>query len=312
MLMKYRWEKTNQPEMENARLTSKLNAVRQRIKEVEAQLDEARRNAAFETKYKDDPYWKIAKKRYIETGDPASIENFRAKQDAFEEAEKNRLDRAEALKAQQRQQYIYDELDARRDIENALVDYDVAQKAGDKVALAKAANTLKYAKEHYYQVTGKEYKTSVEYTTPSAEQLSNDNPPPPANETGNWLDEAPLSADSGAKNAKDYGAFLFKFSDMEGKARLADEATKQSVIRWLDANKAKWADLGLDQTKVNSIKSRWSKEEHDRITANARKEAVEWWNSLTSLAKDSYINGETTLPKKFAPFLNLKKTKGGE
>ena len=219
MLSKYRMEKAN-PGMEKARLTSRLNAVQQRIKEVEEQLDEARRNAAFESKYKDDPYWKIAKKRYIETGDPAAIENFRAKQDALEEAEKNRQTRDAALQEQNRQQLIYDELEARRDVQNAVVDYDAADASGDKDAIAKAKNALNYAKEHYMQVTGKEYKLPPKYKLEDTEEeqgqdgagKSNGEPAASAS-ASNWLEDVPLFAESGAKNAKEFGAYLMKFAD---------------------------------------------------------------------------------------------------
>ena len=296
MLSKYRMEKAN-PEMEKARLTSRLNAVQQRIKEVEELLDAARRNAEFESKNKDNPYWKIAKKRYIETGDPAAIENFRAKQDALEEAEKNRQIRNNELQEQKRQQYIYDELNARRDVQNAEVDYDVAYDSGDKVALEKAKNALKYAKEHYEQVTGKEYKLSPKYKLEDTESQNDpqnnpqDDPQEKADEgsktdTDSWLSDAPLYADSGAKNAKDYAAYLMKFSDAndrEGKNRIADEATKNYILNWLYAKKDRWADLGLDQTKVNSIKSHWSKEVKDASDAAKQTELLQLkkkWNDL--------------------------------
>ena len=272
MLSKYRMEKAN-PGMEKARLTSRLNAVQQRIKEVEEQLDEARRNAAFESKYKDDPYWKIAKKRYIETGDPAVIENFRAKQDALETAEKDREARANEREEQKRQQYIYDELDARRDVQNAVVDYDVANDSGDEVALEKAKNALKYAKEHYEQVTGKEYKLPPKYKLEDTESQNDpqnnpqDDPQEKAEgsktDTGSWLSNAPLYKESGAKNAKEYAAYLLKYADNAdgkfNKMRLS-AANKQLVDGFLAANKDHWADLGLNDQDVARIKSHLSQE----------------------------------------------------
>ena len=289
MLSKYRMEKAN-PGMEKARLTSRLNAVQQRIKEVEEQLDEARRNAAFESKYKDDPYWKIAKKRYIETGDPAAIENFRAKQDALEEAEKNRQTRDAALQEQNRQQSIYDELDARRDVQNALVDYDAAYASGDKDAIAKAKNALNYAKEHYMQVTGKDYKLPPKYKLEDTEEeqgqdgASGSNDVPPGD--GNWLDVAPLYEESGAKNAKEFGAYLLKYADSpdgkSNKLRLS-AANKQLVDNFLAANKDRWADMGINDQDVARIKSHLSQEDHDAKTAaynQKRLKAIQNWNRL--------------------------------
>lgn len=286
MLSKYRMEKAN-PGMEKARLTSRLNAVQQRIKEVEEQLDEARRNAAFESKYKDDPYWKIAKKRYIETGDPASIENFRAKQDALEEAEKNRQTRDAALQEQKRQQSIYDELQARRDVQNAVVNYDVAYASGDKVAQDKAQNELDYAREHYMQVTGKEYKLPPKYDPKKKEAEGNTDESNNEN-TGSdtWLSEAPLFAESGAKNAKEYAAYLLKYADSpdgkSNKMRLS-AANKQLVDNFLAANKDRWADMGINDQDVARIKSHLSQEDHDAKTAaynQKRLKAIQNWNRL--------------------------------
>lgn len=286
MLSKYRMEKAN-PGMEKARLTSRLNAVQQRIKEVEEQLDEARRNAAFESKYKNDPYWKIAKKRYIETGDPASIENFRAKQDALEEAEKNRQTRDAALQEQKRQQSIYDELQARRDVQNAVVNYDVAYASGDKVAQDKAQNELDYAREHYMQVTGKEYKLPPKYD-PKKKEADGNTDESNNEKTGSdtWLSEAPLFAESGAKNAKEYAAYLLKYADNAdgkfNKMRLS-AANKQLVDNFLAANKDRWADMGINDQDVARIKSHLSQEDYDAKTKaynQKRLKAIQNWNRL--------------------------------
>ena len=287
MLSKYRMEKAN-PGMEKARLTSRLNAVQQRIKEVEEQLEEARRNAAFESKYKDDPYWKIAKKRYIETGDPAAIENFRAKQDALETAEKNRQTRDAELQEQKRQQLIYDELDARRDVENAVVDYDAASASGDKDAIAKAKNALNYAKEHYMQVTGKEYKLPPKYKFEETEEEQGQDGAGKSNRetASNWLNAAPLYKESGAKNAKEFGAYLLRYADnADGKAnkmRLS-AADKQLVDNFLAANKDRWADMGINDQDVARIKSHLSKEDSEAADAAKkakRLKAIQNWNRL--------------------------------
>lgn len=315
-------EKAN-PGMEKARLTSRLNAVQQRIKEVEEQLDEARRNAAFESKYKDDPYWKIAKKRYIETGDPVAIENFRAKQNALEEAAMIRQKRDDALQEQKRQQLIYDELDARRDVENAVVDYDAADASGDKDAIAKAKNALNYAKEHYMQVTGKEYKLPPKYKLKDTEEGQGQEgegqhkEPAASNWLGeaspnNWLDDAPLYNESGAKNAKEFGTYLMKFADNAdgkfNKMRLS-AANKQLVDNFLASNKDRWADMGLNDQDVARIKTHLSQEAYDSKNTAVNKEAFDWWNSLSKVKKDAYINGEEELPAKYKPYLKAKLVK---
>lgn len=309
MLSKYRMEKVNS-EMEKARLTSRLNAVQQRIKEVEEQLDEARRNAAFESKYKDDPYWKIAKKRYIETGDPASIENFRAKQNALEEAEKNRQVRNAEIQEQKRQQTIYDELDARRDVENAVVDYDVAYASGDEVALSKAKNALKYAKEHYMQVTGKEYKLPSKYKLEDTEPEKGDGRTDEVRtDASNWLNDAPLYKESGEKNAKGYGEYLLKFAkNADGKAnnlRLS-AANKKLVLDFLYDNKDHWADMGINDQDVARIKSHLSQEEFDANKAAKDKEFKEWWSKQSNGRQKMYQDGVIELPAKYKSYLKVK------
>ena len=303
MLSKYKIEK--------ARLTYRLNAVQQRIKEVEEQLDEARRNAAFESKYKDDPYWKIAKKRYIETGDPAAIENFRAKQDALEEAEKNRKIRNNELQEQKRQQSIYDELDARRDVQNAVVDYDVAYASGDEVAQDKAKNALNYAKEHYMQVTGKEYKLPPKYNLEDTEEAQSQDGAGRNEEhaASNWLSDAPLYKESGAKNAKEYAAYLMKYTDSaDGKTNKLRLSTtdKQLVDDFLAANKGRWSDMGINDQDVARIKSHLSQEDYDAKTATAKKEAEEWWNKQSNGRKKMYQDGVIELPAKYKSYLKDK------
>ena len=301
MLSKYRIEK--------ARLTSRLNTVQQRIKEVEEQLDEARRNAAFESKYKNDPYWKIAKKRYIETGDPAAIENFRAKQDAFEEAEKNRKIRNNELQEQKRQQTIYDELDARRDVQNAVVDYDVAYASGDEVAQSKAKNALKYAKEHYMQVTGKEYKLPPKYNLEDTEEEQDVAGRKEEPTASNWLSDAPLYKESGAKNAKEYAAYLMKYADNADKKtnnmRLSAD-NKQLVDDFLAANKDRWSDMGINDQDVARIKSHLSQEKFDANHAAGDKAAHKWWDELKSIQRAPYVNGDKELPLKYRPYLKDK------
>ena len=267
MLSKYRMEKAN-PGMEKARLTSRLNAVQQRIKEVEEQLDEARRNAAFESKYKDDPYWKIAKKRYIETGDPASIENFRAKQDALETAEKERASREAIESIQKQKELLYDKDEATKRIRLADIAFKAAIATGDeKVEIPNAQTELQSALDYYKNVTGEDY----DYKWPEGYQKVKSNDDPPGDSF--WLSNAPLFAESGAKNAKEYAAYLLKYADnadgKTNKMRLS-AANKQLVDNFLAANKDRWADMGLNDQDVARIKSHLSQEAYDANAATTK------------------------------------------
>ena len=256
MLSKYRMEKAN-PEMEKARLTSRLNAVQQRIKEVEEQLDEARRNAAFESKYKDNPYWKIAKKRYIETGDPASIENFRAKQDALETAEKDRASRDEVNRLNKAKQDLYDEAKARNAIRLAQNALDAAEASQNQRQITDAETELDYAKKHYKLVTGYDY-----------EEVKNDPPTPEENE---WkISEIPNIAeyvpDINNTSVDAIGKAIMQYTDKGGK-RFKTEAEKQQMIDWLKSNDDARKQLSID---VDALEARLSKETYDAKTAASK------------------------------------------
>lgn len=269
-----------------AEAMERLNEVRTEIKEVEAQLEQAKRNAKFEDKYKDNPYWQIAKKRYIETGDPSSIENFRARQEALETSEKDRKLRREVELENKNKQFIYDEAEAIKEIRLREEDKAKAIRAGDKELEEQAEVYLEFAKKKYKNLTGKDWdEVSKEYKKKSSEPSEETPVGNEGQDNEPWWKSNPLAGESGAKNAKEFGVYLMKFSDTNdknGQNRIADEATKNSVISWIDANKDKWSELGLDQTKVNSIKSHWSKEklDNERAKKAARiKKLKEAWNA---------------------------------
>ena len=269
MLSKYRMEKAN-PGMEKARLTSRLNAVQQRIKEVEEQLDEARRNAAFESKYKDDPYWKIAKKRYIETGDPAAIENFRAKQEALEGAEKDRASRDEVNRVNKAKQELYDEAEARKAIRLAQNALDAAEASQNQRQITDAKTELDYAKKHYKLVTGYDY-----------EEVKNDPTTPEENE---WkISEIPniteYVPDINNTSVDAVGKAIMEYTDKGGK-RFKTEAEKRQMIDWLKSNDAARKQLSVD---IDALEARLSKEVKDARDAKNAAELLHLkkkWNDL--------------------------------
>lgn len=265
----------------------RLAEVRAEIKEVEAKLEQAKRNAAFDNKHKDNPYWQIAKKRYIETGDPSSIENFRARQEAYETSEKDRALRREVELATKNKQAIYDEAEAIKEIRLREEDVAKAIRAGDEELQNQAEIYLDFAKKNYMRLTGKDWdKVADEYKkhkipkseTPEGNENNNSETPEGNEGQDNepWWKSNPLAGEAGASNAKEFGDYLMKFSDANDKNglnRIVDEATKNAVISWIYANKDKWSEMGLDQTKVNSINNHWSKEKVD-AKAKANKEKI--------------------------------------
>lgn len=294
MISKYRMEKAN-PEMEKARLTSRLNAVQQRIKEVEEQLDEARRNAAFESKYKDDPYWKIAKKRYIETGDPAAIENFRAKQDALETAEKERASRDEVNRLNKAKQDLYDEAEARKQVRLAKNALDAAEATQNERQITDAKIELDYAKKHYKNVTGYDY-----------EDVKDPNDPPTPKENEWKISEIPditeYVPDINNTSVDAVGKAIMQYTDKGGK-RFKTEAAKQRMIAWLKSNDDARKQLSID---IDALEARLSKEEKDAKNDTAKKKAEEWWDKLSNTLKKMYQDGNKELPKKYAPYLKDK------
>lgn len=304
MLSKYRMEKANAAQAIND-VKERLAEVRAEIKEVEAQLEKAKRNAKFEDKYKDNPYWQIAKKRYIETGDPSSIENFRARQEALENSEEDRKLKLAVELENKNKQAIYDEANAIKEIRLREADVAKAKMAGDEELQKQAEVYLDFAINQYNNLTGKDWnevaneykkKTPKSETPVENESQNNDEP---------WWKLNPLASESGASNAKEFGDYLMKFSDANDKNglnRIVDEATKNAVISWIEANKDKWSEMGLDQTKVNSIKNHWSKEKADKkakenkdkiinlkrayneaLKANNENEKERIWNELEKL-----------------------------
>lgn len=292
MLSKYRIEKAN-PEMEKARLTSRLNAVQQRIKEVEEQLDEARRNAAFESKYKNDPYWKIAKKRYIETGDPAAIENFRAKQDALEISEKDRASRDEVNRLNKAKQELYDEAEARKAIRLAQNALDAAEASQNQRQITDAKTELDYAKKHYKLVTGYDY-----------EEVKDD---PPTPEENKWkISEIPNIAeyvpDINNTSVDAVGKAIMQYTVKGGK-RFKTEAEKQQMIDWLKSHDDARKQMSID---IDALEKRRSKEAYDAKDAAVNKEANDWWESQSNTQKKMIQDGIKKIPKKYAPYLKDK------
>ena len=284
MPSKYIMEKKN-PEMEKARLTSRLNVVQQRIKEVEEQLDEARRNAAFESKYKDDPYWKIAKKRYIETGDPAAIENFRAKQDALETAEKERASRDEVNRLNKAKQDLYDEAEARKQVRLAQNALDAAEATQNKRQITDAETELDYAKKHYKNVTGYDY-----------EDVKDPNDPP----TPEWnISEIPniteYVPDINNTSVEAVGKAIMEYTVKGGK-QFKTEAEKQQMIDWLKSHDDARKQLSVD---IDALEARKSKEKIDAEKAADDKAGYDWWDNLSNGLKKMYQNGHNEPPAKY-------------
>jgi hypothetical protein len=263
------------PGMERARITSRLNSVRAEIKEVEAQLEVAKKNAAFEAKHSDDPYWRIAKQKYIETGDPSYVENFRAKQDALENAQKDRAERAEMNRQNKAKQDLYDEAEARKAIRLAQNALDAAEATQNQRQITDAKTELEYAKEHYKNVTGYEYKESNSTPTKYEEAKSWLN-------TISGIDE--IVPDVSDMSATEVGAEIMKYTDKGGK-RFKTERQKREMIDWLKSHEDERKKLGVD---LDQLEARYSQEVADS-KANAKKQNI---NSLKTSYNEALRKGD--------------------
>lgn len=122
-----------------------LLAVRARKKKIAQEIDELKKELqqrtqlqAYEDRYKDSPMWKLAKKQYIDTGDMGDIESFVTRENALEEAEKNR--KSSSYENELNRQNTLELNKAQKD-EQLEYNYDEAQ---EKVELAQ--NKLKSTK----------------------------------------------------------------------------------------------------------------------------------------------------------------------
>lgn len=131
--------RTNQAYDDNATIErqKELLAIRAKKKKIIQEIDELKKELqqrtklqAFEDKYKDSPFWKLAKKHYIDTGDMGAIDSFITRENALQEAmanreftgrenELNRSNTSELNKAQKTEQLEYDLDDAQAKVELA-------------------------------------------------------------------------------------------------------------------------------------------------------------------------------------------------
>lgn len=277
MLSKFRMEQAN-PERERARITSRLNKVRAEIKEVEAQLEVAKKNSEFDSKHSSDPYWRIAKQKYIETGDPTYVENFRAKQDALENAQKDRATRDKMNELNENKQFLYDKANALKNIRLAQEALEAAESTQNSRKIAEAKTNLDYAKEIYTQITGEEYRIEEKTPTNANEDVKE----------ALWLNSTPYLAeliiDPKNTTAAEVGAEIMKYTDKGGK-RWKKEDEKQTMINWLKSHDEERKKLGVD---VDQLEARLSQEVYDS-KAKAKRENI---NSLKASYNEALKKGD--------------------
>ena len=164
-----------------------LLAVRARKKKIVQEIDELKKELqqrtqlqAYEDRYKDSPVWKLAKKQYIDTGDMGSIESFVTRENALEEAEKNRQNTLLINRAQKDEQLEYNLDDAQEkvelaqnklkktkalripsDIKDAQISFNAAVKRLNKFREQKGMGDSDYVLEEYEEYGKKEYDNTV-------------------------------------------------------------------------------------------------------------------------------------------------------
>lgn len=109
---------------------AKKKKIIQEIDALKKELQQRTQLQAFEDKYKDSPFWRLAKKNYIDTGDMGAIESFITRENALQEAmtnreftgrenELNRQNTLELNKAQKAEQAEYNYNEAIKELDTA-------------------------------------------------------------------------------------------------------------------------------------------------------------------------------------------------
>lgn len=251
---------------------ARLREVNARINELTAQIAQMKSNMEFEDKYKDNPYWQLAKKQYIDTGDLSAIENFRNREEAIIEAEKNRkhaLELAASNKAEQNQ-YNLDE--AMKNRSKALLAYKAALASNDKNEIANTLVDLEYWDARVNKLNG---NTTTAVNVDTNVNTNNENATVSIPE---WL---PGDTSETFKKRLSDKSFAF-----------ATSKDKETFRKWWDnATEEDKQATGLDPTTVQTILKKDDKETTKDKTAKAKADAQAWWNGLSPMKKKAIQEG---------------------
>lgn len=280
--------RTNQAYDDNATIErqKELLAIKARKKKIIQEIDELKKELqqrtklqAFEDKYKDSPFWKLAKKNYIDTGDMGAIDSFVTRENALQEAntnrefnrEQNELNRAntfELNKAQKTEQLEYSLDYAQEKVELAMSKLKSAKALGNPAELRDAGITYNYAVKRLNDIREKLDMEPSEYK----EELT-------ANEKS---DENNKSSERNVKEIilsipKDY-----RYKTVAEKNKILKEIFEHPAYAEKDA------DLLKAYTEISKNKT---SEEINASNESDEKKAKALWNGLSPYNKNRYQDG---------------------
>lgn len=258
-------------------IRAKKKKIIQEIDELKKELQQRTTLQAFEDRYKDNPYWRLAKKNYIDTGDMGAIDSFVTRENALQEAntnrefnrEQNELNRSntfELNKAQKAEQLEYDLDDAQAKVELAQNKLKSANALGVPVDIKDAQIAFNSAVIRLNKIREKLGMEASEYK----------------------LEEYDTTKSSGNEERPVQDILLNIPKDSKYKT----EQEKAKIMKEIEAHSA------FNDTQDKSLRDAYQKirdtKTQEKINADKdsdEKKAKALWNSLSRADKYDYLNG---------------------
>jgi hypothetical protein len=259
-------------------IKARKKKIIQEIDELKKVLQQRTQLQAFEDKYKDSPFWKLAKKNYIDTGDMGAIESFINRENALQEAktnreftrEQNELNRSntfELNKAQKTEQLEYDLDDAQAKVELAQNKLKSANALGVPVDIKDAQIAFNSAVNRLNKIREKLGMEASEY---ELEEYDKDNTE---------------SSDNKERNRQDILDGIpadYRYKTKAEKDKIMKEISEHSAYKNQD-KEMRDAYIKISNTKTS--------EEIKADKDSSEKKAKALWNSLSRADKYDYLNG---------------------
>lgn len=242
-----------------------------RLRELDRQIDDLEREIAqkskwsdFEQQHGDNPYWQMAKRSYIVSGDTAPIQSFMSREDAYQQ----RLKAEQLSKEQKEEQKSYDEADARKQLTQAQIMFDEAERlyneTKDKSYIAKmkqARNDIEYwAKKANVEIEPADItdsneepeQSSVSMTLSKYDTYAKDTKFDTEAEKNAAITELEALTELSSDEVKKRDKLIADLKANKSKeAVAADKAAKDAAAKKIDAEADAW--IATNQSDVKNI-----------------------------------------------------------
>ncbi len=294
--------RTNQAYDDNATIErqKELLAIRAKKKKIIQQIDELKKELqqrtqlqAFEDKYKDSPFWKLAKKHYIDTGDMSAIESFVTRENALQEAianreftskenELNRKNTSELHKAQKTEQLEYNLDEAQEKVELAQNKLKSAKAIGVPVDIKDAQIAFNAAVKRLNKIREQLGMGDSDY---KLESYDNNEP----------SDNKEISV----QDILDIIPTNYRYKTNAEKEKIMNEIKAHPAYNDTQDKSLRDAYIKIRDTKTQ--------EEINKAKTEAEEKAKALWNSLGRQKKFNYQNGLISYDKNNPDHVLLKK-----